>query len=386
MNHIPHINYRPEAKTECMQANAEGLRRAADLLLAGETVAVPTETVYGLAANGLDAAAGARIYSVKGRPLDNPLIIHVARRYRDFTALAQAGLLPPLPAESVQRSLFEAMTGTFWPGPLTIVMPKGRAVPDEVTAGLPCVALRMPAHPALLALLDQLPFPLAAPSANRSNRVSPTAAEHVIEELGGRIPLVLDGGPCEVGLESTIVAIEADGCVRLLRPGGLPREKIETVIGAKVQTQMSQHVRLSAPGMRNIHYAPRTRLILASRNDSIDTLVGEAHGPKNIGILLLTGDAITPPDWRESLGRTFVHVRSLGDHGDGVLASRRLFLELRELDRLGLDLILVERTPESEKGLWPAVADRLSRAAAAFSLRPEELDAAGRQVDKTTLD
>lgn len=309
-------------KTERIAADLAGIARAAAILRAGGLVAFPTETVYGLGADATDADAVAGIFEAKNRPSFNPLIVHVpdldaARRIAAFDARA------------------ERLAGTFWPGPLTLVLPlkPGAPVPPIVTAGQGSVALRIPAHPVAQALLKAAGRPLAAPSANPSGKVSPTTADHVLAGLGGRIDAVLDGGPCEVGLESTIVGL-ADGA-RLLRPGGLPAEAIEECLGAPLAAPRPAHAP-EAPGMLASHYAPAAAVRLdVDRPESGETLLG--FGP-------VASDL------------------NLSPTGDLREAAANLFAHLRTLDERGTARIAVSPIPET--GLGRAINDRLRRAAA----------------------
>lgn len=353
--------------TLCLPLAAESIERAVELLAAGLPIAVPSETVYGLAANAMESVAVQRIYAAKGRPSDNPLIVHVGDRTQNFADLVAQGLAKPLPAGCAQRSVAERLLKRFWPGPLTLVLPRGPRVPDCVAASLPTVALRMPSHPGFLQLLAKAPFPLAAPSANRSNRISPTSARDVLEELDGRIPLILDGGTCEIGLESTIVSVEADGSVRLLRHGGTPTDEIERTTQAAVVRPAPKSGQMLAPGMGRVHYAPNAPIALVGRGDTeaLQTSLRRLGNPGRIGVLLLAGDASCPPAWADTIAGSIRALISLGDQGDGRTASRRLFSELRGLDRLGLDLIVVESPDRLTGELWPALQDRLARAAAA---------------------
>lgn len=307
------------------------MEEAARLLEAGELVAIPTETVYGLAANAFSEAACLRIFEVKQRPAFDPLIVHVAGAERLDEIV---GKLPPEAA---------ALVHAFWPGPLTLVLPRGPLVRDVVTSGLDTVAVRQPAHPLTRRLLARLPFPLAAPSANLFGRVSPTTAAHVIEQLGERIPFVLDGGPCSIGVESTIVGWE-EGRSVLLRPGGIPLEAIEDVVGPLAAARVRP--RPASPGSLEAHYAPRTPLVLGV----LDELI-ELHSDKRVGVL-----AFRAP-------RVAAACRVLAPDGDLSTAARRLFAALRELDASGAELLLAEPVPET--GLGRAINDRLRRAAAA---------------------
>ncbi|MDX2136261.1 MAG: L-threonylcarbamoyladenylate synthase [Saprospiraceae bacterium] len=305
---------------------------AAELLRAGRVVAIPTETVYGLAANALWPPAVAEVFAVKNRPHFDPLIVHVGgvadvpRYAADFPAAA--------------RHLAEQ----FWPGPLTLLLPRRPMIPDLVTSGLERVALRTPDHPMTLELLGLLDFPLAAPSANPFGYVSPTTARHVYDQLHGHIPYILDGGACRVGLESTIVGFEA-GVPVVYRLGGLPVEAIERAVGP-VLVRTSQSSNPAAPGMLHSHYAPRKALVLGSPESLI-----EAHAGKRVGVLLFSP--------RNLAGATLSVV--LSATGNLSEAAQRLFAALRTLDQADIDLIVAERVPEV--GLGRAINDRLMRAA-----------------------
>ena len=310
------------------------LDQAASLLRAGELVAIPTETVYGLGGHALHTGAVAHIFAVKDRPSFDPLIIHLPR------LAAVADYVTELPDRL--RELGERC----WPGPLTLLLPKRSIVPDLVTAGLPRVAVRVPSHPLTRQLLERLDFPLAAPSANPFGYISPTRPRHVLDQLGGKIPYILDGGPCTVGVESTIVA-EEEGEVVVLRKGGLPIEAIEAIVGPVVVRPHSSS-RPAAPGMLKSHYAPRAPLQLAGDRAELDGLRGEAVG------------ALVFREWLPELPRE--HQRRLSAEGDPEEAARHLFASLRELDQLGLQAIWAELLPEI--GLGRAINDRLRRAAA----------------------
>jgi len=318
------------------------IHEAARLLRAGQVVAIPTETVYGLAANAFDEAAVLSVFQVKRRPSFDPLIVHIARR-SDLDRLV--GDLPPGA---------EALMAAFWPGPLTLVLPKGRAVPDLVTSGLDTVGIRMPAHPIAQALLQELDFPLAAPSANPFGYVSPTTARHVADQLGDRIPYILDGGPCVVGIESTIIgwALGADdrtpdtaqpGRWVLYRPGGIPTTRIEEVIGRVPVPQKQKNVLPMAPGMMESHYAPHKPLHVGN----VTALLTE-HGSGRSGVLSFSTryDAMMN--------------EVLSPAGDLNEAARHLFAALRRLDAIDCAVILAEHFPE--EGLGSAINDRLLRA------------------------
>jgi len=310
-----------------LPATPEAIRQAAQALARGDIVAFPTETVYGLGANALDARAVAKVFAAKERPRFNPLIVHVPD-------LAAAELYAVI--TDTARLLAEA----FWPGPLSLVLQKRPAcgIADLVSAGLDTIALRAPAHPVAQALLAEVKLPIAAPSANRSGRVSPTTAAHVQAELGELPAMILDGGPCPLGIESTVVSViglEPD----LLRPGALPREAIELVLGRPLARAKANH-RGASPGQLAIHYAPATPLRLnVTRPEAGDALL--AFGPDT-------------PDFD---GPT----RNLSRQGDLNEAAAKLFATLRELDQMGATAIAVMPIPAH--GLGEAINDRLQRAA-----------------------
>ncbi len=310
------------------------IEQAAALLRAGELVAIPTETVYGLAGNALDEVAVSHIFAVKNRPSFDPLIVHIAFQ-EQLQELTQE---VPAPA----RLLAEV----FWPGPLTLLLPRQRIIPDLVTAGSPLVALRIPQHPLALALLQQLPFPLAAPSANPFGYISPTTAQHVAQQLGDKIPYILDGGPCTVGVESTIVGF-VDGKITIYRKGGISIESIEKIVGA-VAVQPHSTSRPQAPGMLKSHYAPRVPLLLGNIADLLPVFAN-----KKIGLISFQQPYPTVPAERQVI---------LSAQGDFAEAARHLFAGMRYLDSLNLDVMLAELLPEQDLGR--AINDRLRRAAA----------------------
>lgn len=296
-------------------------------------MAIPTETVYGLAANALDINAVTRVFEVKNRPSFDPLIVHIA----DIKALDSLVLSTPEPLMKLAQQ--------FWPGPLTLLLPKKTLVPDLVTSGSERVAIRIPNHPLTLALLQSLDFPLAAPSANPFGYISPTTAQHVQDQLGEAVPYILDGGPCQVGLESTIVGME-DNIPVVYRKGGLSVESIESLIGpVKVMAQSSS--RPEAPGMLHSHYAPRKRLYLGD----IDILLNNFQGNK-LGIL--TFNHLVQQNETN-------YVLDLSPSGDLSEAARNLFGYLRTLDQQAVDFIIASKVPDH--GLGKAINDRLTRAA-----------------------
>lgn len=326
------------------------LRRLAAVLRRGGLVAVPTETVYGLAANALDPQACERIFAAKERPAEDPLIVHVA----SVTAAAAVADLNP-----AARRLARA----FWPGPLTMVLPKKSVVPAIVTAGLDSVAVRVPRHPVFRDLLRECGLPLAAPSANPFGYVSPTLPEHVLRGLGDRIEHILDGGPCEVGLESTIVDLRNPARPCVLRPGAISAEEMAKVLGVPVASRRARVLPGSrrgkraaqaqrAPGLLARHYSPGTRLRLIARIDPAEVL---AAG-RRVAYLFLS----RPKDPRlAALGN---RVAWLSEAGDPAEAGRNVYARLRTLDEGGYREIIAERVPDEPA--FAALADRLGRAAA----------------------
>lgn len=322
----------------------DAARRASALLLAGDVVALPTETVYGLAANALDAEAVAKVFAVKRRPAFDPLIVHV----RNLDAVREIADLPPEIEDTVIK-----LANAFWPGPLTLLLPKKPVVPDLVTSGLPTVAVRVPAHPVFRRVLKECRVPLAAPSANRFGRISPTTAAAVEKELGGSIPLILDGGACAEGLESTIL--------RITRPAGVPKPLLEVVRSGPVTREMlkafgvvkkaSRDASPDAPGQLASHYAPATPVRLLEPGETFQPQSGRRYG-----LLSLDGQSDDL-----NLG-DFAAVAVLSP-GSGKLseAAIRLFAMLRQLDEAGVDEIIAE--PVAEHGLGTAIMDRLRRAA-----------------------
>ncbi len=311
-----------------------GVRQAADVLRSGWLVAFPTETVYGLGANALDPDAVSRIFEAKGRPATNPLIVHVC----DESMLSQVVAdWPAVAAKLISR---------FWPGPLTLVLPKNPAIPDIVTGGGPTVAVRMPAHPVALALIRESRMPLAAPSANRSSELSPTTAEHVWKGLEGRIDLILDAGPTQSGIESTVLDLTTHPPT-LLRPGPIGVAEIEARIGPIQRKRDTPRTGpLPSPGMLERHYAPNTPLELFA-----DRAVLEERA----SALVASGQTVK----KVLLGGIDHSASVMPTHHDQYAA--RLFAELHDLDSLWLNRILIEMPPETDD--WLAVRDRLTRAA-----------------------
>jgi L-threonylcarbamoyladenylate synthase len=312
----------PESSTK-PTAPDEAIREAAQILREGGLVAFPTETVYGLGANALDPAAIRKIYALKGRPATSPLIVHIA-------SIEQARQLA---AEWLPEA--ESLARKYWPGPLTLVVPKNPSIPDEVTAGLPTVGLRMPRHPIALALLREAQIPIAAPSANRFTQLSPTTAQHVREAFGAETPFLLDGGPCEVGLESTVIAVTREG-LEVLRPGMAFVEHAATPSTTTSAPPPGAH---RSPGQHRKHYSPRTRILLVSRG----FLPAEGRG----AYLWLAYNA-------KAAHRLRMPERP-ADY------AAKLYSTLHELDQKSFDWIAVELPPD--EAAWSAIRDRLIRAA-----------------------
>jgi L-threonylcarbamoyladenylate synthase len=322
-------------KTEVLSAVASGaVSKAVELLRQGEAVALPTETVYGLAADALSEKAVLKIFQAKSRPHFDPLIVHLPEAaWTERLAIVDPSV----------RSQFEHLHKQFWPGPLTFIFPRQTVISDVVTAGLETVAIRVSSHPVFREIIGEFGGPLAAPSANRFGRLSPSAAAHVLEELGDVIPLIVDAGPTAHGLESTIIALR-NGRIELLRRGPITEEQLAefgevAVIGAGPNPE--------APGQLPSHYAPRTPLVLVTDSTSFDSPT-----VKRCGLL----------SWRAKDDTRFADTRFLSRRQDLAEAARNLFRFLRELDACNLDLIVAEQLPE--EGLGAAINDRLRRAAA----------------------
>lgn len=309
------------------------IQQAQELLKAGELVAIPTETVYGLAGNGLNADAVAKIFKAKNRPSFDPLILHTntLEKVKQF--------VQSFPAEA------EQLAKHFWPGPITLLLPKSSQVPDIVTSGLDTVAVRIPKHPMSLAVLEGLDFPVAAPSANPFSYISPTSAAHVNQHLGEKIPYILDGGHCHVGIESTIIGFP-EGVPTIFRKGGTSIERIEEVIG-KVAVKAHSSSQPQAPGMLKKHYAPKVPIIIGN----VAELLREQQD-KTVGVISFQKDYLGDSPLQFTLSKS----------GDYAEAAKNLFAALRALDGLKPEVILVELLPEQDLGI--AINDRLRRASA----------------------
>ena len=330
-------------QTKVLIPDAGAYQLASDLLNRGELVAFPTETVYGLGANALNREAVLSIFSAKGRPADNPLIVHI----HDRSQLDDLCMVPPLAG---------CLMDAFWPGPLTMLFVRKPAVPPEVTAGLPTVAIRMPSHPVAAAMLKACGLPVAAPSANSSGRPSPTTAAHVLEDMNGKIPLILDGGACRVGVESTVVDLTGDvPCV--LRPGAVTLEMIRKVLGRgavadSVMRPLKEGEAAPSPGMRHKHYAPRGHLtIVKGEKDAVVREIIRRYDQSENAVILAVSDHLPEYGARRAM-----------DMGpDLSAAAHSLFALLRKADDMGYARLFAEAVPDGGVGL--AVMNRMARAA-----------------------
>ena len=328
----------PTHTPELFQA---AVRRAAELLRAGEVVALPTETVYGLAADALNPSAVERIFQIKGRPAHNPIIVHVASAVMAKRCVAA---WPPL-AERLARA--------FWPGPLTLVLPCAKDIPEVVTAGGLTVGVRWPSHPFIQAVIRACDFPLAAPSANPSNRVSPTNAEHVRKHLGHRIPLIVDGGQSQVGIESTVLDLSVSP-PRLLRPGMIHEQALLAVTGELALGSKDSRGVLKSPGLLRKHYSPQAKLVICSWRGEPDLKVQSSRFKVQGSKVHIIAHTCIPG------GAGFGRV-SVIPH-DAEAFARAIYAELHECDEAGAELILVEAPPDPAE--WRPILDRLSKAAA----------------------
>jgi L-threonylcarbamoyladenylate synthase len=322
----------------------KAVRRAAELLRAGEVVALPTETVYGLAANALDKNAVKKNFQIKGRPANNPIIVHVAGNEMARDCVTKW----PESAEKFSKA--------FWPGPLTLVLPRAAKIPDNVTAGGETVGIRWPSHPFIQAVIRECGFPLAAPSANLSNSISPTNAEHVRAQLGGKISLIVDGGQSQVGIESTVLDLMVSP-PRILRPGMIHAESLAAVCG-EVQSLKSKIQspggRLRSPGLLEKHYSPKAKLILLNWTDDEDLRSKIRNSKFEIRNCHIVAHTKIPAGFGAANVSVIPH--------DAEAFARALYAELHRCDGAGAELIVVEAPPELPE--WSGIADRLRRAAA----------------------
>ena len=327
-----------------MLPTGKNIAKVGEALRGGELVGIPTETVYGLAANALNGAAVSSIFAAKGRPADNPLIVHIS----DISQIEKFSLVREIPESA------KALMDACWPGPLTIIMNKGN-VPDEVTAGLDTVAVRFPSHPVTKRIIDAAGVPLAAPSANTSGKPSPTTAHHVFHDMNGRIPYIIDGGACEVGVESTVITVAGETPV-LLRPGGVTLAQLEAVLGHvdvadAVLHQLKEGETAASPGMKYKHYAPSAHIILIRADDEAYIQYVNERSDENTAALCYDEDA----------AKLTVKAYTYGAKDDYEAQSNRLFDVLRTIDDDGVKTIY-GRCPDTT-GLAMAVYNRLIRAA-----------------------
>jgi L-threonylcarbamoyladenylate synthase len=316
------------------------VRRAAELLRAGEVVALPTETVYGLAASALDSEAVSEIFRIKGRPAHNPIIVHVAGVEMARRCVAE------------WPALADKLATAFWPGPLTLVLPRAKEIPDLVTAGGSTVGVRWPSHPFIQAVIRECGFPLAAPSANLSNAISPTNAEHVRQQLGEKLRLIVDGGQSQVGIESTVLDLTV-APPRVLRPGMIHEPALMAVAGkvSGARGQVSGEEVLRSPGLLRKHYAPKARLIVLSWQDDADLRSQLTRGTWHLTHIIAHNRIPSA----EGFGRV-----SVIPH-DAEAFARAIYAELHRCDEEGAEWIVVEAPPEADE--WRAITDRLKRAA-----------------------
>lgn len=337
--------------TSTRPARERAIEGAVELLRRGEIVALPTETVYGLAANALDPIAVVKIFEAKERPRFDPLIVHLPSRdwLEKITDFSQQN-----------QQLILELADRFWPGPFTIVLPKRRIVPEIVTGGLDTVAVRISTHPVFAEIVRELDQPLAAPSANRFGRISPTTAQHVLDELGGRIPLIIDAGPSDRGIESTIASVRANS-IDILRRGPITAEQLSEYGRVNI---VAPTEKVSVPGQLPSHYAPTTPLRVIDNAESF-----RPEKNQRVGLLAWTwsgGFPVAAGRFEKRRSRKFAVVRKLSEHQDLREAAANLFRYMRELDRSNVDLILAERVPA--QGLGAAILDRLERASHGHSV------------------
>lgn len=342
--------------TLLLKDNPQDIKTAADILKRGGLVGIPTETVYGLAANALDGTTVANIFTAKGRPADNPLIVHIC----SFEDMKKFELVSEIPPKAIQ------LANAFWPGPLTMIMPKGRRIPNEVSAGLSTVAIRCPSHKTARRLLSIADIPLAAPSANVSGSPSPTTAQHVLNDLNHKIDAVIDGGTCAVGLESTVITL-AGKTPRLLRPGGITLEQMEEIIGpievdSAVLHKLADDTAVSSPGMKYKHYAPKANVVLLKGSDKAYIHFVNRHVSNHTAALC----------YAEDTEKLQVLCFSLGKQNEEKQHARHLFEALRAIDLHPEIQTVYARCPKAE-GIDMAVYNRLIRAAGFEVKELEEL-------------
>ena len=325
-------------------ADSTLIKEAADILRSGGIVAIPTETVYGLAGNALDGSVTQKIYKAKGRPSDNPLIVHISE-YSQW-----APLVKEIPEGA------KALADTFWPGPLTVILPKSQLIPDEVSGGLDTVAVRMPSDEIARKIITEAGVPLAAPSANTSGKPSPTTAKHVTDDLFGKIDAIVDGGDCSVGVESTVISL-AVSPPRLLRPGGITPEMLTEVLGEieiddAVYNKLAEGKEAASPGMKYKHYSPKAEIVLIKSDLDAFIRYAKENATENSAVLCFEGEEGSMP------------IRSVtyGKRDDALSQAKNIFDALRRLDEIGADKVFA-RYPKND-GVGLAVFNRLIRAAA----------------------
>lgn len=325
-------------------ADSPLIKEAADILRSGGIVAIPTETVYGLAGNALDGSVTQKIYKAKGRPSDNPLIVHISE-YSQW-----APLVKDIPEGA------RALADAFWPGPLTVILPKSQLIPDEVSGGLSTVAVRMPSDEIARKIITEAGVPLAAPSANTSGKPSPTTAKHVIDDLFGKIDAIVDGGDCSVGVESTVISL-AVSPPRLLRPGGITPEMLTEVLGEieiddAVYNKLADGKEAASPGMKYKHYSPKAEIVLIKSDLDAFIRYAKENATESSAVLCFEGEEGSMP------------IRSItyGKRDDALSQAKNIFDALRRLDEIGADKVFA-RYPKND-GVGLAVFNRLIRAAA----------------------
>lgn len=329
-------------KTEVLKASEESINKAVVILKNGGVVGLPTETVYGLGANAFDSLAVEKIFEAKGRPKDNPMIVHVAEIEEVYS------LVRVFPEKA------KLLAEKYWPGPLTIIMPKSDKVPARTSGGLDTVAIRMPSHPVMRDVIKKAGFPIAAPSANLSGSPSPTNAKYVFDDMDGRIQLIIDGGDCEVGLESTVITLAGEK-PRLLRPGGITPCQLEEVLGeieidVAVKSKLEENAQAASPGMKYKHYAPKTKVVIIKADTEKYIEYVSAH-KENAAALCFEEEADKLP----------VKCVSYGKIDDSSSQAKRLFDALRELDETGAEVAFAHCP--SDEGIGLAVYNRLLRSA-----------------------
>jgi L-threonylcarbamoyladenylate synthase len=334
---------------EFLPVSPESISRAAEILRAGGLAAFPTETVYGLGADAYNPDAIVKIFEAKGRPRFDPLIIHIAS-IETLENVANLSLLN----EGMRKKLFQ-LAEKLWPGPLSFVLPKSEKIPGIATAGLETAAVRLPGHETAQKLIEQAGGAIAAPSANPFGAISPTRAEHVLDGLGDKVDIILDGGPTRIGVESTVLDMSGD-VIKILRPGGTPKDAITDIVKEQIANSKEQREEgLSSPGLLKSHYAPRTPLTVLNKEEII-------RQPYEPGAAFLFFDGATKEEWLKGQGAQNTIVRNLSEKGSLSEAAACLFETLHELDKSGVSRIFAQFAPQD--GLGEAINDRLRRASA----------------------